>query len=76
MKTSAEKKADKIKKLRDEGKSDEDIIADNPDLQEGYEWLKNNKTEASSKPKGSGPVDSDPTLTGDYGQEPRLPQLK
>lgn len=75
MKSSAEKKADRIKKLRSEGKSDEDIIADNPDLNEGYKWLKDNKTTASS-PRGSGPVDFVPELSGDYGQEPRLPQLK
>ena len=77
---SAEQKAVEIKKLREQGKSDAEIIAANPLLQAGFAWLVEHPEETppepkASKPKGSGAPAHNPKAVGSYGTEPRLPKL-
>ncbi|MBA3679430.1 hypothetical protein H0W80_04595 [Candidatus Saccharibacteria bacterium] len=69
-----------IKKLRDGGMSDAQIIAEHSNLQAGYVWLKENpgfdaKAEKPKQPVGSGSMPANPQARQSYGAEFRTPQL-
>lgn len=75
-----EQKAAEIKKLRESGKSDADIIAENSNLQAGYVWLQENpdaKAEAKAPRRavGSGSLPASMQPRQSYGAEFRTPTL-
>ncbi len=75
-----EQKAAEIRKLREAGMSDAQIIAQHSNLQAGYVWLQENPdTEAKAeKPKqavGSGSMPAPMQPRRDYVAEFRTPQL-
>ncbi len=75
-----EQKAAEIKRLRESGMSDAEIIAEHSVLQAGYVWLKENpssdaKVEQPKRPVGSGSMPATMQTAKGYAAEFRTPKL-